>query len=196
MFQFERIDSPWVLSGPGVCGRSGSPNAGRGLKNKFLGVSEKKLPKVGVKQSTRRRATDAAKKATKAPKTVAPKTPKVKAPKSPLAAYIASPTPATKAALMEAANAGRLTSGDVQAALAAEVVQLSELAKKKPREIAAIRPLRVMIQRVLRDLPEVVQPSESSGALFNINLIWKSNPADIGDSVRMTPPAEPTDEGS
>lgn len=112
--------------------------------------------------------------------------------RSPLAAYIAEPTEAHRVALQEAADAGELTRADVQAALAAEIIALSKLLEEPVDSIEAKRPVRVMIGRVLRDIPKVVRSSSDGGALFQIDLIWSAPTSDdIGDQVRTRAPDTP-----
>lgn len=142
------------------------------------------MPKTGVKQSKARRAATEARKAGAKPKAAAAEVGDPAAHRSVLASYIAEPTEANKQRLMQVAHAGNLTASDVQAACAAEIAKLAELSSKSPKVINAQRPLRVMIQRVLRDLTEVAKPAEASGGLFKINLVWHHDAADAGDPVR------------
>lgn len=151
------------------------------------------MPKQGVKQSRARRA------AADDDLEVEPGR------RSPLAAYIAAPNEENRAALEAAADAGELTRADVQAALAAEIIALSRLLEEPVDAIEAKRPVRVMIGRVLRDIPKVVRSSSDGGALYEITIQWSAPTADdIGDQVRTrapdtspeTPPAGTPSEGA
>lgn len=149
------------------------------------------MPKVGVKQSQKRRATTAARKAK-------PKArPRVKAaPKSPLAEYLADPTAAKKAKLMAQAQSGKVGPADIQAAIAQELSELVGLADREPREINALRPLYVLRHRLLKDLQEVILRTAAQKADFSDSAIWqvkvvlRGSGGDIGDQVRTVAPPE------
>lgn len=113
---------------------------------------------------------------------------------SPLAAYLAAPDPAAAAALLQAAQSGRLTTNDVQAALAQEVIAMTELLAASvdydAKKVNELRMARVQVQRVLKLLAGVVKRSGSAGeGDAEVYVVMPSELAeDLGDPV-------PTDYG-
>lgn len=141
------------------------------------------MPKAGIKQSARRRATQAAKEEKAARKPVSAK--------SALATYLANPTGVNANRLMAAANRGELTNTDLQAAISQEMINMIALIGEDADTVNAKRPAHVLVQRLLKQLQEVVSVTGTTGPLLEVKVVFPDMfLGDRGDDVRTKSVAE------
>ena len=149
------------------------------------------MPKPGVRQSASRRAAQEA-RAEREVELEEQLEVEVEegeeAPRSPLADFLAKPSRAAAARLVAFAHAGLLTLADIQAALAQTVVSLVDLDNDlDDDQLEQRRMLQVQIQRVLKQLAEVVKKGSSNGNAIELTIDW---PAEYmgakGDQVPLT----------
>ena len=140
------------------------------------------MPKAGVPQSRARREATTAKAEARQAIDVEGGA----APRSVLAQFMRRPSKESEAKLRSASAAGELTTIDVQAALAQDIVELTRLARMPLADIEAKRPLFVARQRALKLLVEVIELAPSGGASVLVQVIWPGIYAgfDPGDQVR------------
>lgn len=140
------------------------------------------MPKPGVPQSRARRDALAAKAEARRPIDDEGG----ERPRSALAAFMRRPSKYNEQRLRAAASGGELTTVDVQAALAEDVMALTRLAGETASDITAKRPLYVARQRTLKLLVSVIEAAPTSGSSVLVQLVWPSEYAgeDRGDQVR------------
>lgn len=145
------------------------------------------MPKAGVPQARARREATAAKAEARRPVDGDEKAQSV------LARFMRRPSKEAERALRAAASAGELTTHDVQAALAQDIVDITRLAKATLEDVEVRRPLYVARQRALKLLCEVIELAPSGGAAVVVQLIWPAEYAafDPGDVVKTKDDDEP-----
>lgn len=136
------------------------------------------MPKPGVRQSASRRAAQEA-RAEREVELEEQLEVEVEegeeAPRSPLADFLAEPSRAAAARLVAFAHAGLLTLADIQAALAQTVVSLVDLdSDLDDEQLEQRRMLQVQIQRVLKQLAEVVKKGSTKGESMEVTIEWPS----------------------
>lgn len=138
------------------------------------------MPKAGVPQSRARREAALAKAEARRPLEGDER------PKSALAAFMRRPNKYNAQKLRAAAAAGELTTIDVQAALAEDIMALTQLAGKSAEDIKEKRPLFVARQRALKSLVTVIEAAPTGGASVLVQVIWPEEfgHRDAGDQVR------------
>ncbi len=115
------------------------------------------------------------------------------APPSPIAEWLLKDTPRTWARLQTAASLGRLTKGDLQAALMAQLrIEVRQFAKD-PEGFELHRKAMVNRHRLLRSLLDVVKQTATSGPTQLVRIVWPSQEMilDRGEDVRLEAPLEP-----
>lgn len=144
------------------------------------------MPKAGVPQARARRDAQAARADARRPIDVEGGA----APRSVLAAFMRRPSKDAEQRLRSAAAAGELTTIDVQAALAQDLVDLTRLVKGSVVEIEAKRPLYVARQRALKLLVEVIEVAPQGGASVLVQLVWPAEYSvqDRGDQILTRTP--------
>ena len=154
------------------------------------------MPKAGVPQSRRRREGAAAVRESKAPTRDGRR-------KSPLADFLRDPTAHSERELARAAANGELTTLDMQAAIAAQIVAVRKMlpgrgrkpTTKQAAEQAAVaeaqRPIHVLIKQQVEALKDVVLETVGGGGpMVVVELHWPAEyaGADQGEDVRLRIP--------